>query len=193
MFKTEQYPATSKAPAPPRARPAHLASQTAAHTPEHPNGAEQLESARKQLIAERRNSMPKNTFHNTGDFRGAAVFQGSTIHNAGQIAGTIAHADQGSRAELQALLQQLGATLKDVPSDKVEDADAVAASAEDLMKETAKDKPNKSRLRSLGGTLVNMAKAIGAAAPKAVSLAEKIVSLVDKIHGAAGLPPSISI
>jgi hypothetical protein len=33
--------------------------------------------------------MAENKFENTGDFRGAALFQGSTIHNAGQIAGTI--------------------------------------------------------------------------------------------------------
>src|SRR3954462_3744483 len=34
-----------------------------------------------------RNSMAENEYHNTGNFSGAAVFQGSTVHNAGQIAG----------------------------------------------------------------------------------------------------------
>src|SRR3954453_14726330 len=66
-----------------------------------------------------RDSMAENVFHNTGDFRGAAVFQGSTIHNAGQIAGTIHNADAGSRDELKALLQQLADALKQVPPDKV--------------------------------------------------------------------------
>src|SRR4051794_5842753 len=46
--------------------------------------------------------MTENKFENTGDFRGAALFQGSTIQNAGQIAGTIRNADQGARDELQA-------------------------------------------------------------------------------------------
>ena len=48
----------------------------------------------------------------------------------------------------------------------------MSASAEDLVKEAAKDKPNKSRLRSLGTALVDMAKAVGTAAPTAVSMAK---------------------
>jgi hypothetical protein len=137
--------------------------------------------------------MAENKFENTGDFRGAALFQGSTIRNAGQIAGTIRSADQGSRAELQALLQKLGEHLKEVPPEKVEDAEAVSASAEDLVKEAAKDKPNKSRLRSLGTALVDMAKAVGTAAPTAVSMAEKIVDLVHKISDGAGGFPTINV
>jgi hypothetical protein len=127
--------------------------------------------------------MASNTFRNDGDFRGAAVFQGSTIYNAGQIAGTISSASPADRAELQALLTQLEASLKSVPQDKIDDAEAVAASAEDLVKETAKDKPNPSRLRSLGGALVSTAKMVGAAAPAALSIADKVVALVAKIHG----------
>jgi|SRR5215469_2715940 len=136
--------------------------------------------------------MAENKFENTGDFRGAAVFQGSTIENAGQIAGTIRNADQGSRDELQALLQKLGEHLKAVPPEKVEDAEAVSASAEDLVNEAAKDKPNKSRLRLLGTALVEMAKGVGSAAPQAVSLAGQIVDLIGKISGGAG-PPSINV
>src|SRR5262249_20887450 len=88
--------------------------------------------------------MAENKFENTGDFRGAALFQGSTIQNAGQIAGTIRNANQGSRDELQALLQRLGEHLKEVPPEKVEDAEAVSAGAEDLVKEAAKKKPTAS-------------------------------------------------
>jgi predicted membrane metal-binding protein len=137
--------------------------------------------------------MAENKFDNRGDFRGAALFQGSTIENAGQIAGTIQNADQGSRAELQTLLQKLGDHLKNVPREKVEDAEAMSASAEDLVKEAAKDKPNKSRLRSLGTSLVDMAKVVGTAAPAAISLAEQIVGLVGRITGGAGVPPSINV
>src|SRR5690349_63233 len=126
----------------------------------------------------------KNTFNNKdSDFRGAAVFQGSTIHNAGQIAGTITTADAGSRDELKALLQQLQEALKQVPPDKVKEAEAVGESAQDLVKEAAKEEPNKSRLRSFGEMLVSTAKAVGAAAPAALGIAEKIVGLIAKIHG----------
>ena len=126
--------------------------------------------------------MSGNVFNNTGDFRGAALFQGSTINNAGQIAGTITAADTASRDELQALLKQFGEALKPVPPEKVEDAEATASAAEDLVKEAAKDKPNKSRLRSLGDALLATTKAVGAAAPTALSIAEKVVSLIGKIH-----------
>jgi hypothetical protein len=115
--------------------------------------------------------MSGNTYQNTGDFRGAAVFQGSTINNAGQIAGTLTRADDASRHELQALLQQLQDALKSVPPEKVDDAEAVGASAEDLLKETAKEKPNPSRLRGLGAALIEAAKMVGAAAPAALSIA----------------------
>jgi hypothetical protein len=74
--------------------------------------------------------MSGNTFHNTGDFRGAAVFQGSTIDNAGQIAGTMIHGDAGARDELQALIKQLGDALKPVPPEKTDDANATASAAE---------------------------------------------------------------
>jgi hypothetical protein len=37
--------------------------------------------------------------------------------------------------------------------------------------------------------LVDTAKAVGVAAPKAVSLAGQIVDLVNKIHGGSGSPP----
>jgi hypothetical protein len=137
--------------------------------------------------------MAGNKFENTGIFTGAALFQGSTIQNAGQIAGTIRTADQGSRVELQSLLQKLGEHLKAVPPEKVEDAEAVSTSAENLVKEAAKDKPNKSLLRALGTALVDTAKAVGAAAPAAVSLAQQIVDLVGKIGGGAGGPPTINV
>ena len=127
--------------------------------------------------------MSGNTFQNTGDFRGAAVFQGSTIHSAGQIARTLKHADDQSRQELQALLQQLADALKTVPPDRVEDAEAVGASAEDILKESAKDQPNKSRLRSLATAFTATAKTIGAAAPAVLSIADKIVDIISKIHG----------
>jgi hypothetical protein len=67
----------------------------------------------------------------------------------------------------------------------VEDAEATGAAAEDLLKEAAKDRPNKSRLRSLGEGLISTAKAIGSAAPAALSIAEKVVELIGKIHDLA--------
>ena len=127
--------------------------------------------------------MSGNTYQNTGDFRGAALFQGSTIHNAGQIAGTLKNVDDQSRQGLQALLQQLADALKTVPPDRVEDAEAVGASAEDILKESAKDQPNKSRLRSLATAFTETVKTIGAAAPAVLSIADKIVGIITKIHG----------
>jgi hypothetical protein len=121
-------------------------------------------------------------FINTGDFRGALVAQDSPIHNAGQMAGTITHAAPADRQKLQSLLQQLADSLSGVPAEKTDDAEAVAASAEDLVKAAAQDKPNPSRLRALGTTLVTTAQQLATAAPAALSIAEKVVGLVAKIH-----------
>src|SRR5216684_2823346 len=129
--------------------------------------------------------MADNKFENTGNFTGASVIQGSTIYNAGQMAGTLVKADDVSRKELQALIGQLGEALKTIPPDKKDDADALGASAEDLMKEASKEAPNKSRLRSLGESLLGMAKTVGAAAPAVISIAGNIVDLIGKIHGLA--------
>jgi hypothetical protein len=126
--------------------------------------------------------MSGNTINNSGIFGGAAVFQSSTINNAGQIAGTKAHGNDTARDELPALPQQLADVLKPVPTGKEDDAEATGAAAEDLVKEAAKDKPNKTRLRSLGEVLVSTAKTRGAAAPAALSIAEKVVELIGKIH-----------
>lgn len=127
--------------------------------------------------------MAENKFDNRGNFTGATVIQGSTIYNAGQIAGTIGGAGEGTRKDLQALIERLGEAVRMTPADKKEDAEAVGASAEDLMREAAKPAPNKSRLRSLGESLVSMAKTVGTAAPAALMIAQQIVELVGKIHG----------
>jgi hypothetical protein len=82
-----------------------------------------------------------------------------------------------------ALLGQLGEALKTIPPDKKEDAEALGASAEDLMKEASKESPNKSRLHALGKGLLDMAGTVGAAAPIVISIAGSIVDLVGKIHG----------
>jgi hypothetical protein len=126
--------------------------------------------------------MAENKFENTGDFRGASLIQGSTV-NAQTIAGTIVQADDASRKELQTLIGQLGKALEAAPQEKKEEAEAVSASAEDLMKEASKQTPNKSRLRSLGESLLSMAKTVGAATPAAIGIAEKIIELIGRIHG----------
>ncbi|HEV2546014.1 MAG TPA: hypothetical protein VGU20_01625 [Stellaceae bacterium] len=125
--------------------------------------------------------MSQHTYNNLGTFHGP-VFQGSTINNAGQIAGTLAGATPASREALQALLQQLGEGLKTVPPEKMDDANATAASAEDLLKEAGKPTPNKSRLRLLGDALLGGARALGSAAPTVISTAQGIVDLIAKIH-----------
>jgi hypothetical protein len=127
--------------------------------------------------------MAENKIENSGNFTGANVFQHTTVYNAGQIAGTIAKADNASRQQLQALLGQLGETLETIPPDKKDDAEALGVSAEYLMKEASKESPNKSLLHSLGKSLLDMARTVGTAAPTVISIAGSIVDLVGKIHG----------
>jgi hypothetical protein len=127
--------------------------------------------------------MAENKFDNSGNFTGASIIQGSTIYNAGQIAGTLVKADDASRKQLQALIGQLAETVRAVPPESKDEVEALGASAEDLMKEASKEAPNKSRLRALGASLLGMAGTVGAAAPAALAIAGNIVDLVGKIHG----------
>jgi hypothetical protein len=69
-----------------------------------------------------------------------------------------------------------------VPPEKREEAEATSAAAEDLVKASANDKPDKTRLRSLGQALLSTTKALGAAAPTALSIAGKVVDLISKVH-----------
>lgn len=124
--------------------------------------------------------MKKNA-HFSGDFRGAVIFNDSTINNAGNIAGTLGGLDESARSDLQSLLGQIAEALNKPPAEKLDDAQAVASASEDFMKEAGQSRPNPKRLAALGKSFIDTAEAVIDFAPSVVGLAEKIVTNVTGI------------
>jgi hypothetical protein len=73
--------------------------------------------------------MGGDTINLSGQFPNAIINIKSTLTNVSQSIGALPRADQASKDELRALVDQLGKAIEIVPPDKVEHAEAVASSA----------------------------------------------------------------
>ena len=123
-----------------------------------------------------------DTFNFTGaNFRGANVNIKSTLRNVVQTINAMPDTDASVKKELEKLIQQLGEALQQVPPEKAEQAEAVAASADLLVKTAAEEKPNKTMIQNLGGMLKNAAEEVADAMPKVLTLANQIGKLVLKL------------
>ena len=126
--------------------------------------------------------MTDNRFYNTGDFRGANVFQGSTLKNVGEIVGAKFGESSAKADELRTILDQLNDALSELAPDRPDDAKAIATTAETLVKEAVKDAPNPSLLKVMGDALRSAAQAVISHAPSILPLAERILELIGKIR-----------
>ncbi len=70
-----------------------------------------------------------DTFHMTGDFRGAILNIKSTLTNVTQTIGALPDAEPSLKEELQQLIAQLQEALEGAPPDKAQEAEAVAKTA----------------------------------------------------------------
>ena len=134
-----------------------------------------------------KNKMTSNTsgdtFNISGDFRGSNVNIKSRLTNVRQTIGTLPHADDDTKAELQQLISQLNDALQAAPADKKEDAEAVAQMAETLVETAASEKPNKMMLQITGDGLKQAAENIAAVMPAVLGIALKIVTAVYRLTG----------
>jgi len=114
----------------------------------------------------------------SGDFRGANVNVKSNLTNASQLIETLPNVDQLFKEQLQELLKNLNAELQRVPSEKANEADAVASLANDLVGKASETKPNPMMIKITGEGLKQAAQSIAAVVPTALDIATKIVALV---------------
>jgi hypothetical protein len=121
-----------------------------------------------------------DTFNMSGDFRGANVNIKSTLTNVTQTIGALPDADPSTKAELEALIQQLNDALQQVPGEKAEEAEAVAQSAELLVKTATEEKPNKTMVQISGEGLKQAAKNIADVMPTVLTIATQIVATIAK-------------
>ena len=127
--------------------------------------------------------MTGDKFFNTGDFRGANVFQKSIIDRIDSLKGTDISSNKEERANLDELFDELKRILSTVPNEHQESAEAVAAIAEAFVAEAKNDDSNKTLLKVFGGTFKTTAKKLASAAPLLITNATKIVDLIAKIKG----------
>ncbi|GAB4443706.1 MAG: hypothetical protein Kow00120_13180 [Anaerolineae bacterium] len=132
-----------------------------------------------EMPAQATGGMAINVHGNVGP--GAVVGSGSvhahTIVGGDLIQG-IPGADQAQKDELAELIAQLNQMLKQAPAAHVEEAEAVAATAESLLAEAGKDKPNKTLLRVTSDGLKAAAENLEAVVPGVVRIAVSIVSAI---------------
>jgi hypothetical protein len=137
-----------------------------------------------------------DTYHLSGDFRGAVVNVRSTLTQVQQTIGALPRGDDAEKDELRALVDRLGLALEGAleqareqglePSaaGQGEEAEAVALQAELLVQEAAKERPNRSLLKVTGQGLVEAARAVATTAPQVLDLAERIAATVSRIVAA---------
>jgi ABC-type transporter Mla subunit MlaD len=124
-----------------------------------------------------------DTFTMSGDFRGAIVNIKSTLTNVSQTVGALPNADESAKDELKQLIQQLSQALEQAPPDKVEEAEAVAKSAELLVQTATEEKPNQTMVQITGEGLKQAAKNIAEVMPTVLTIATQIVTTVAKLAG----------
>ena len=122
-------------------------------------------------------------FNLSGDFRGAIINIKSKLTDVQQSVGEIRTADETARRELETLIGQLSEALQKVPSEKVEQAQAVAETAKVLVDTAKAEKPNKTMMQISGEGLKQAAQNLAGVMPIVASIAGQIVVAVAKLTG----------
>jgi len=84
---------------------------------------------------------------------------------------------------MKTLIEQLNTALATVPKERQEDAEAVSALTEDLIKSSEADKPNHKLLEIKGESLKSAAKALADVTPTVLAIATQIITHILKLPG----------
>ena len=109
----------------------------------------------------------------------------STLTNVQHSVGRISTEDEAARQRLQELIEELSQALQKIPESKKEQAEAVAASAEDFVEKAKTDKPNKTLLEISGEGLKKAAENLADFAPTVLSIASQVIMTVMQMKGLA--------
>ena len=119
-------------------------------------------------------------FTMSGNFSGAILNIKSNLKNVSQSIGAAPHGDAATKAQLQALIEQLTAELEKAPSDKESDAEAVAETAKQAVEQATKATPNKTLVQISVEGLKQAAQHLAAALPAVLPLATKIAEALKR-------------
>jgi len=122
-------------------------------------------------------------FTMSGNFSGAILNIKSTLANVAQSIGAAPHGDTTTKAQLQALIEQLSAELQKVPAAQADEAEAVAESAKAVIEQVSKAKPNKALVQIKADGLKQAAQNLAAVLPGVVLLAQQIADTLRGMFG----------
>lgn len=121
-----------------------------------------------------------DTFNMSGDFRGAIVNIKSTLTNVTQTVNTAPNIEPSLKAELNRLIEQLSESLVKAPPERKDEAEAVAQTAEQLVKQATAEKPNKTMIQITGEGLKQAAQNLADVMPTVLTIATQIVGAILK-------------
>jgi hypothetical protein len=102
----------------------------------------------------------------------------STLTSVNQSVQANSYISPTAKQELESLLKQLIDSLKDVPAENRDDAEAVAEMAKSLIENATKEKPNKPLVKISADGLKQAAENIAVIVPKVLLIAQAIISFV---------------
>lgn len=112
-----------------------------------------------------------------GDISGQGIAVGKNISIKVTL-GSVIGLDEIHKNQIESLIQNLNEALSQVSKSKVDEATAVAKTAQTLIEVASEQKPNKPMLEITGDALKQAAKNIADVAPSVLQIASQIVSTI---------------
>ncbi len=120
-------------------------------------------------------------FNMSGNFSGAILNIKSTLTNVSQSIGAAPVGDAATKAQLQALVEQLTAELQKVPAEQAGEAEAVAETAKAAVEQATKAQPNKTLVQISAEGLKQAAQNLAAVLPTVLPIATKIADALRRM------------
>jgi pyruvate/2-oxoglutarate dehydrogenase complex dihydrolipoamide acyltransferase (E2) component len=120
----------------------------------------------------------------SGNFSGAILNIKSTLTNVSQSIGAAPHGGAATKAQLQALVEQLSAELQKAPAEQAGEAEAVAETAKAAVEQATKAQPNKTLVQISAEGLKQAAQNLAAVLPTVLPIATQIADTLRKMIGA---------
>lgn len=132
----------------------------------------------------RGNFVSGDQFTMSGNFSGAILNIKSTLTNVSQSIGAAPHGDAATKAQLQALVEQLSAELQKVPAAQAGEAEQAAKRAESAVAEATKPNPDKDDVEYSLSRLKKAAENIAQVLPTVLPIATQIADVLRRMIGA---------
>jgi hypothetical protein len=130
------------------------------------------------------NFVSGDQFTMSGNFSGAILNIKSTLTNVSQSIGAAPHGGAATKAQLQALVEQLSAELQKAPAEQAGEAEAVAETAKAAVEQATKAQPNKTLVQISAEGLKQAAQNLAAVLPTVLPIATQIADTLRKMIGA---------